>query len=251
MDHDVACTIAAAEIAAFADLIEGVDLTTPVPTCPGWDLTALVKHTGVVHRWATQMMRDGATARLDFKQVDRNLPADPSGYPAWLREGAAALDAQLRGHAPDTAVWTWGPGQSVGWWARRMVHETLVHRIDAALALGRPFAIDPEVAVDGIDEFLENLPAAGASFAPNVAELTGAGESLHLHATDAAGEWMITLTENGFTWGHGHGKGDAAARGAAADLLLLAYGRLGAADERFQRFGDTDLLDRWLRLSAI
>ena len=62
---------------------------------------------------------------------------------------------------------------------------------------------------------------------------------------------MVTLTDAGFTWGHGHGKGDVAARGAAGDLLLLVYGRLQADDERFQRFGDTALLDRWLRLSAI
>lgn len=251
MDHEFFCTTTAAEIAALADLLEGVDLTTTVPTCPGWDLAALAKHVGVIHRWAAQMMREGATERLDFRKVDRNLPADPSGYAAWLREGGALLDAQLGGHAPDAAVWTWGAGHSVGWWARRMAHETLVHRADAALALGLPFTTDPALAVDGIDEFLENLPSAGAGFAPNVLELTGSGETLHFHATDADGEWMMTLTDSGFTWGHGHGKGDVAARGTAADLLLLVYGRLSADDARFQRFGNTDLLDRWLRLSAI
>jgi len=251
MDHEFFCTTTAGEIAALAELLDGVDLTTAVPTCPGWDLAALAKHVGVVHRWAAQMMRDGATERLDFRKVERNLPADPSGYPAWLREGAAILDAQLRAHPAETSVWTWGDGHTVGWWARRMAHESLVHRADAALALGRPFVADATLAVDGVDEFLENLPAAGASFAPNVHELTGNGETLHLHATDADGEWMITLTDTGFTWGHGHGKGDVAARGAAADLLLLTYGRLAADDERFQRFGNTDLLDRWLRLSAI
>jgi hypothetical protein len=42
-----------------------------------------------------------------------------------------------------------------------------------------------------------------------------------------------------------------AARATAADLLLLAYGRLPATSERVQRFGDTELLDRWLRQSAL
>ena len=250
MDHAAFCSATASEIARYADLIDGADLALPVPTCPGWDLLALTKHVGMVHRWATQMMRDRATERLDFRQVDRNLPADASGYADWVRAGGEALLTQLQA-PPDSPVWTWGPGKSVGWWARRVAHETLVHRADAALAQDREPTVAPALAVDGIDEFLENLPAAGASFAPNVAELTGQGESLHLHATDADGEWMITLTDDGFRWSHGHGKGDVAARGRAADLLLLVYGRLAVDDERFERFGDTTLLDRWLHLSAI
>lgn len=251
MDYAAARTLAAQEIHALADLVEGADLTTPVPTCPGWDLTALVKHTGVVTRWATQMLRDGATERLDFRKVDRALPDDPSGYAGWLRAGAALVDEQLATHDADAPVWTWADGNTAAWWARRLVHENAVHRFDAANALGAPFAIEGSVAVDGVDEFLQNLPGAAASFAPDVAELRGDGETVHLHATDADGEWMITLTPSGFSWGHGHGKGDVAARATAADLLLLVYGRLPATSDRVQRFGDTELLDRWLRLSAI
>ncbi len=251
MDYAAFRSLTRQEIGALADVIEGADLATPVPTCPGWDLTALVKHVGVVHRWATQMLRDDATERLDFRQVDRRLPAEPSGYPAWLRTGADELDAQLTAHDADAPVWTWGDGHTARWWARRLAHETAVHRYDAAHALGRPFTMEATAAVDAIDELLENLPAAGASFAPQVAELAGTGQTLHLHATDADGEWMITLTPDGFTWAHGHGKGDVAARATAADLLLLATGRLDPASDRVQRFGDTELLDRWLRLSAI
>ena len=148
-------------------------------------------------------------------------------------------------------MWTWAPGGTAGWWARRLVHETAVHRYDAANALGAPFVLDAAVAVDGVDEFLANLPGAAASFAPGAAELRGEGETIHFHATDAEGEWMITLTPEGFTWGHGHGKGDVAARATAADLLLLVYGRLPATSERVQRFGDTELLDRWQQRAAI
>jgi uncharacterized protein (TIGR03083 family) len=251
MDHAAARSLVAQELAALADLVDGADMTTAVPTCPGWDLTALVKHTGVVVRWAAQMLRDGLTERLDFRNVDRDLPADDTGWAAWLRATAALLDAQLAAHGEHDAVWTWGDGRTAGWWARRLVHEVAVHRADAANALGAPFVLDPATAVDGVDELLENLPAAARSFAPSVAELRGAGETLHFHATDADGEWMITMTPDGFTWGHGHGKGDVAARATAADLLLLAYGRLPATSERVQRFGDTELLDRWLRQSAL
>jgi uncharacterized protein (TIGR03083 family) len=251
LDHANDCAALATETEAFAALLDGADLATPVPTCPGWDLLALAKHAGVVQRWAAQMMHDGATERLDFRSVDRALPDEPAGYAAWFRASGALALEQLRAHDAATAVWTWGPGHTVGWWARRLLHETAVHRADAALALGVPAAVEPAVAVDGIDELLENLPAAAASFAPAVAELTGKGETLHLHATDAEGEWMIELTPEGFTWAHCHGKGDVAVRGAASDLLLLVYGRLPSDDERFTRFGDTDLLDRWLRLTAI
>ncbi len=250
MDHASFCNATADEITHFANVIDGADLTTAVPTCPGWDLLALTKHLGVVHRWATQMMRDGATERLDFRKVDRNLPEDARGYADWMRAGGEAVLAQLRGHESDATVWTWGEGRNVGWWARRMAHETLVHRADALLALDRGIDINAELAVDGIDEFLENLPSAAASFAPSATALTGDGETLHLHATDAPGEWMITLTTRGFTWGRGHSKGDVAARGTAADLLLLIYGR-AHVDERIQVFGDRALLDRWLSLSAI
>jgi uncharacterized protein (TIGR03083 family) len=197
------------------------------------------------------MLSANATERLDFRQVDRNLPTDPAGYAAWLRAGGEALVSQLRSHDADDAVWTWGTAGTVGWWARRTTHETLVHRADAALALGAEFNASPERAVDGLDEFLENLPAAAASFAPQAAAISGNGETVHLHATDADGEWMITLTPEGFTWTHGHDKGNVAARGRAVDLLLLAYGRLAPDNDRLQRFGDTDLLTRWQTMSAI
>jgi uncharacterized protein (TIGR03083 family) len=251
MDHAAYCTLTRDEIDRYAATIDGADLSTPVPTCPGWTVLALTKHLGVVHRWAMQMLRDNATDRLDFHDVERNLPDDSSGYAAWIRDGGKALVDLLIERGPEAAVWTWGPGHNAGWWARRMALETLVHRADAAEALGAEFATTAELAVDGVDEFLENLPSAAASFAPNVLELTGRGESLHFHATDAPGEWMITLTAEGFMWGHGHGKGDVAVRGPAADLLLMAYGRTPADHEHLQRFGDTGLLDRWLAHSAI
>jgi hypothetical protein len=80
----------------------------------------------------------------------------------------------------------------------------------------------------------------------------GTGETVHMHATDAdgAGEWMITMRPDDWTWERGHGKGTAAARGAAADLLLLVYGRLPADCGRFELFGDTALPARWVAKSA-
>lgn len=253
LDHETYCAAVADQIARLADVLDPADpadLAVGVPTTPGWDVTAVVKHLGVIHRWAAQMVRDGMQDRLDFKAIEGRAPAEGQSWADWMRAGGALLVGQLRGHAPDTPVWTWGPGATVGWWARRMTFESFVHGADVVLALGGEPALSPDLAVDGVDELLGNLLAA-AVFAPAVADLRGDGETLHLHATDADGEWMITLTADGFTWEHGHGKGDVAVRGPAVDLLLLAYGRRAADDPRFERFGDAGLLDRWLAQSSL
>ena len=45
---------------------------------------------------------------------------------------------------------------SVGFWIRRMAHETLIHRVDAEQVAGLELApIDEDLALDGIDEFLD------------------------------------------------------------------------------------------------
>ena len=251
MDHAACCDALAREVEAFAETVDGVDPDTPVPTCAPWDIGQLVKHVGMTHRWAMHMVRDLVTERLDRRQLDFGIPADRRDYAGWLAAGAAGLVGTLRAADPAAPMWAWGADQHVRFWSRRMLHESIVHHADAQLALARPTAVDRHVAVDGVDELFENL-ARAAAFSPNINELRGDGESIHLHCTDAEGEWMIELVPEGFRWGHGHGKGTVAVRGAAADLLLLVYGRLTPADEsRFARFGDTALLDRWITGSAI
>lgn len=249
-DHDSYCDALSGEIARFAAAVRDADPATPVPTCPGWRVAKLVKHVGILHRWAERMVRDRTTERLDPRQLDVGLPADESGYAEWLAAGAAPLVAALRDAGPYGPVWAWGADQRAGFWSRRLLHETTIHRADVELTLGREPAIDTSVAVDAIDEFLDNLPYA-PRFTANVAELPGDGESLHFHSTDADGEWMILLGPEGFTWQHGHGKASSAVRGPAADLMLLVYGRRRPEDARFQRFGDDAVLDRWRASTVI
>jgi len=234
-----------AEIVAFAETVRRADPAAAVATCPPWDVGELVKHTGYSHRWAGEMVRRRVDKVLPFRDVAMGLPADRKEYPDWLAAGREPLVATLRAADPDAAMWAWGADRHVRFWARRQLFETAIHHADAEMALGRQPAVEAATAVEGIDEFLENLPHA-AHFAPHVKELRGNGESLHFHCTDAEGEWMIQLEPDGFSWEHGHGKGSVAVRGAAADLLLLTYGRLKADDARFQRFGDEGVLASWL-----
>ncbi len=56
-------------------------------------------------------------------------------------------------------MWTWSPQQDVAFVIRRVTQETAVHRVDAERAAGRDHRIDPELAADGVDEFLYHFLA--------------------------------------------------------------------------------------------
>jgi len=245
MEHQAYLDGVGAQIAGMAAELSGQDLRTPVPTCPDWDLAELITHTGRAHRWVSEIARRRSMEYVNWKKLELGMPEDPNELAAWLGAGAELLRVELSAD-PTTPLWSFAPGGSVGWWTRRMLHETAVHRVDGQLALGLAPQIPDEVAIDGIEELLgPMLCAVGA--AKRVAGLDRVGDSLHLHATDAPGEWTVTLTEDGFAAERGHAKATVAVRGAAADLYLLMWNRLRLDDdERFQTFGDTALMDAWL-----
>ena len=251
LDHEWFCAHAGAEIALMASVVTGADPALPVPTCPGWTIARMVKHIGIAHRWAERIVATRSSQWINPRDLDVGLPAAEAAYGAWLAAGAEPLLAALRAAGPDAAVWAWGLPQRSGWWARRMLHETTVHRADAQIALGLAPSVDPAVAADGIEEFLANLP-----FAPRPAQRLAslpAGESLHLHASDCAGEWLIRFDPDagGVTWSRGHAKATAAVRGPVAELLLFTYGRIPGSDGRLTVFGDASLLDTWQQTTAL
>jgi uncharacterized protein (TIGR03083 family) len=250
LDHAWFCEAASAEIALMAAAVSDVsDTAADVATCPGWTVADLAAHIGGIHRWVTAIVASQAPSRLPFPEVaPESSSADDLAK--WLTAGAGPLLESLRAAGPVTPVWTWGPGRTSGWWARRMVHETAVHRADAELAAGIAApVIDPVVAADGIDEFLFNLPSARRPYKHLASLPTGA--SLHLHATDADGEWLIRFTESGIAWERGHAKATVAVRGPVALLLLFTYGRVPGADERFAVFGDASVLDDWQQKTTL
>jgi hypothetical protein len=115
-----------------------------------------------------------------------------------------------------------------------------VHRWDAENAAGDAPPIDAELAVDGIDEFFEHFCDTGAADAEAV------GGTVHLHCTDADGEWLVTEPVVGgkLAVTREHAKGDAAVRGSASDLLLLLWRRVELDDGAFELFGDADVARR-------
>ena len=100
-----------------------------------------------------------------------------------------------------------------------------MHRWDAESAVDAPAPLAPEVARDGVGEFLEVvLGGAGASLPGTVT----------LVATDTGGEW--TAGRDGDT--------HVAARATASDLVLLLYGRLPPSAVDVE--GDVSLLESLL-----
>lgn len=244
------CQIVEREVARLAEVTDGVDPSTPVPTCGDWTVADLLLHAGQVYRWAGLTVAQAPTSRLPREELDFGEPRRPEELPAWFGAGAAEVVATFRAADPDQPLWAWGWPKAARFWPRRMVHELGVHRADAELALGIEPAFDPVIAADGVDELLDNLPHA-AYFAPQVAELRGNGEVLALAAPDAGTAWRIELGDVGYTWHRLDGRppadADATVEADSGQLLLGLWGRPAALDVR----GDGELVALWRRASAL
>ena len=159
------------------------------------------------------------------------------------------LTSSLEANDPDKPLWAWGSDKRARFWGRRMLYETTIHRADVELARGRDPVVDGATAVDGIDEFLDNLPHA-SYFAPGVDNLRADNRTLGLHATDAGVEWRIRLLPDRFKWDHDVvAEPDANVSGPAGNLLLFVYGRRTA--DQMETTGDADVVDLWLTNSSI
>jgi uncharacterized protein (TIGR03083 family) len=237
-----------------ADLLEGLSfearrvlevdhggLEQRAPWLGEWRAVDVVGHLGQVHRWATMMIEQPGTK---VRRRDVVRPPDDASVEhvlAWYRDGVQPMLDALAGDR-DVAVQTWAGERPARWWLRRLAHETAVHRWDVeAAATSVPTAdpIDTMMAIDGIDELLE-------VFVPLVAEkFTGATSTMHVHATDGAGEWLVTLADDGVNVERIHARGDVALRGPASDLVLALWNRLPTSIGSLEVIGDRAVLDRW------
>lgn len=122
-----------------------------VPCCPGWSVTDLVDHVSQVYASRTDIVEQGL---VDTWPPRRPRPAGVDSL-EWFRAEAARLSAALAAADPAAPATTFADDKTVGFWIRRMAHETLVHRVDAEQAHGYESLVDPELAADGIAELLE------------------------------------------------------------------------------------------------
>ncbi|MHB8463907.1 MAG: maleylpyruvate isomerase family mycothiol-dependent enzyme [Acidimicrobiales bacterium] len=216
------------------------DPAARVPSCPDWDVTALLAHTGAVHAWVATILRTAATARPDRPRAEVSPPAFAAvaaDFEAGLFDLAAALEAA----DPDALVWNWLAGQPAParFWPRRMAQETTVHRWDAQEATGAAAPIDAALAADGVDEYL-GFVAKTLAGAP-IADLRGV---LSLVATDDDASWGLELAPHSLSIRPSTGA-DATITASASDLYLWMLHRKAATDPGFSISGDPRIVDLW------
>ncbi|OMC56010.1 hypothetical protein A5747_10095 [Mycobacterium sp. IS-836] len=236
---------------AFSELFRDVDDATPVPTCPGWSLKQLLRHVGRGDRWAAQIVRDRLDSYLDPRTVEGGKPPpDPADAISWLQGGAQRLVDAVELSGVETPVWTFLGTRPANWWIRRRLHEVVVHRADAAIALGREFTLEPDIAADAITEWLERVAIQAGS--DGEALPLEEGDTIHLHATDsgATSEWTISAAGGRIGFAHEHGKGTVALRGGATELLLALVRRVPVGDTGVEVFGDDSVWRNWLDHTA-
>ena len=138
-----------ADAARLSD-VAGRGLDAELPCCEGWTVRTVVEHVGDIYREKAAIVDEGWTERQD-----RRFGAAREPIVEWFDEATARLLDVLSDHDPAETVWTWfDPDQTVGFWYRRLAHETLIHRVDVEQAHGVPSIIDESLATDGVDEVL-------------------------------------------------------------------------------------------------
>jgi uncharacterized protein (TIGR03083 family) len=215
----------AADYNLLRDAASSAGLDRPVPSCPQWTAADLVTHVGHVYLHKATVMRDG---KWPDPFPPEDLPADPL---AVIDLGYRELTAEFASRRADEPSLTWfGPEQTVGFWIRRMAQETVMHRMDAQLAVGVPVTPAPDdLAIDGVDEVLKRFLAYGSVEWPDEYATVRGG---HL-ATDA-GKDTIVVAAGPVSW---------TVRPAPASVSV-ADGGDGAA--RAEVSAGSDLMLRWL-----
>ncbi len=224
--------------------LETTDPAAPVPTCPGWDVTALIEHLGGTYLWAREAAQTtskpaGPPARED----------DGRCLVQWYADAAERLLDTLSRLDPGAPAWTFAAGdRTVTFWIRRQLHETLIHAVDLALAgsahtgiqpcgahlmFGADSPVDAVVAADGVAEVLEVfLPRMARSVADRVLEIIPA--PMVLTATDAGVSWTLRIRDDQLE----------ISEGAASDAAATLAGQGADLDLALWRRADWDTIDR-------
>ncbi|MGH7667443.1 MAG: maleylpyruvate isomerase family mycothiol-dependent enzyme [Candidatus Dormibacteria bacterium] len=136
-------------------------LELETPPCPGWTVGTVVDH-------LAQVYEHKIACTLTQREPDPWPPTWPERDSLeWLGDARRRLLSLLWDRGPTAPSHTWyPPDQTVGFWARRMAHETLIHRVDVELSRGPAGPVDPDLALDGVDEVLAIFLAGDWSEAP-------------------------------------------------------------------------------------
>ncbi|MBI3688891.1 MAG: maleylpyruvate isomerase family mycothiol-dependent enzyme [Actinobacteria bacterium] len=223
----------------LADVAARVGLDAATPTCPGWRIADLVGHLGGAHRWAAAYLTTASPTRFSDERVAelRAVP-DRAGLLEWFRAGHAELVAALAGAPPDVACWTFMPAPSpLAFWARRMAHETAIHRVDAESAVPTITGFPPEFAADGVTELLAGFFARSARLRADPPV------SLSVRATDVDAGWTLRIGAERCEVVAADAAADVSVAGSASDLYLFLWNRIPA--DGLAVDGDASVLELW------
>jgi len=212
----------------LADAADG-NIEADVPSCPGWQVRDLVAHIAQVYEHKIECTRLGKAP--DPWPPEWPQAADPV---PWFRDAHARLLDMFEANEASSRSATWWPAdQTVGFWARRMAHETAVHRVDAELARGAATPVDASLATDGVDEIL-HIMLAGDWLEDADDEMKG-----QRVAIETGGRaWQVVLDREAMTVLDGDGTADATLSGSPSDVLLWLWGR--EPDDRVEMSGDQE-----------
>jgi uncharacterized protein (TIGR03083 family) len=215
--------VLASEANALASAAEEAGLDAPVPTCPGWTVKDLVLHVGEVHRWATAVIANGAVKLGDVPGDTLGPLPEPADAIDWFCRGAIALRETLDAadRSLEYAAFLADPATPrVLFWARRQAMETSMHRVDAESALGRCTALPPEVALDGIDEFLTGfLPRSRTPLRADTARV------LQIAPEYSERRWTVTISGDAPVTVRQALDADCTVSGSASDIYLALWNR--------------------------
>lgn len=203
-----------AHITAFA---ADRDLGVPSPPCPGMSTGEVVRHLGGVYRMVIGWVR------TQERPAAREREPEGGDLVAWFRDTAEELYDELAGRRPEDPAGTfYPPDQTIGFWWRRMAHETIVHRADIEAGYGPIGPIDPELATDGTDEVLSVYLTQRA----RPAEVSGVPAIVGVSA--GAPLWRVELGKESVTVSRElPSDADAVVMGDPVGVYLWLWGRRG------------------------
>ena len=223
-----------------------LDRKAAVPWSDRWTVATVARHVAGTHHVVADVIRGRPDADFGLFGSLQTPPKASPEFVDWSRSGTASLLEQLSNVPADAECWSWfEPGRRVGWWARRMALEAVVHRSDTDAAQGREISVAPEVAADGIDEYLDVFVAASRA-----AQDAPAGPTLSFECSDRSERWWLDLSRPGERIVSREPR-DASVRirGTAEQLLLIVWGRVPASEAgSVEVSGDVGGLDRWSEL---
>jgi uncharacterized protein (TIGR03083 family) len=236
--------------ATFADLVDGLDPATRVPTCPDWQVRDLVGHIGQAYRWAAGLVRSGEPDAVPDPRLAE--PGAPATWARWLHDSAVELVDAVTDVGLDAEVWTFLGPRTAAFWVRRMLNDAVVHVVDAAITAGRDHRTPADVAADVITEGLELLTSAVAeTLKPDLAVLRGDGETLLFRPTEPGiAPWRVTRTPSGIAVTRSALAADVELSGPVADVMAVFARRLPPTDPSVTITGDEKLLAHWIAATA-